>query len=281
MRANLAADAVFQRCDDLPARRIVFGIRAEDDGDVERQPDGVALNLHVAFLHDVEEAHLNFSSEVGEFVDGEDSAIGAGQQAVMHGELAGELVASAGSFDGIDVADEIGDGHVGGREFFHVAMLGRQPGDRRRIFFPGNQVTAAAADGRVRIVVNFAARDVGHPGIEQGCKRAQNTAFGLSAQSEQDEIMAREDRVDDLWDDCVVITNDAGEDRGRGSLPCSRRRVIRFSRISSFTRREARRCSENGLVRNSPNVGHCSWWELLGSTYRKFFPGVRRSLLLP
>jgi len=29
----------------------------------------VALNLHVAFLHDVEEADLDFSGEVGEFVD--------------------------------------------------------------------------------------------------------------------------------------------------------------------------------------------------------------------
>ena len=88
VRANLGADAVFERRDDFSASRVVFGIRAEDDGDIERQADGISLNLHVAFLHDVEQADLNFSGEVGKFVDGEDAAIGAGQQAVVNRELA-------------------------------------------------------------------------------------------------------------------------------------------------------------------------------------------------
>src|SRR5271156_5534857 len=39
-----------------------------------------------------------------------------------------------------------------------------------------------------------------------------------------------------------------------GRPACSRNRAIRFSRISSFTRREARRLSENEEARNSPNV---------------------------
>src|ERR1017187_8415957 len=41
---------------------------------------------------------------------------------------------------------------------------------------------------------------------------------------------------------------------GSGLSPCSRRRAIRLSRISSFTRREPRRFSEKGLTRNSPKV---------------------------
>jgi len=76
--ANLGANAVFERGDDLSTSGVVFGIRAEDDGDIEREANGVSLNLHVAFLHDIEEADLNFSGEVGKFVDGEDAAIGAG-----------------------------------------------------------------------------------------------------------------------------------------------------------------------------------------------------------
>jgi hypothetical protein len=52
--ANLRADAVFERCDDFSASRVIFGVGAENDGDVERKADGIALNLHVAFLHDVE-----------------------------------------------------------------------------------------------------------------------------------------------------------------------------------------------------------------------------------
>jgi hypothetical protein len=111
--ANLGTDAVLQRRDDFSASGVVFGIRAEDDGDVERKADGITFNLHVAFLHDVEEADLNFSGEIRKFVDGEDAAIGAGQQAVVNGELARQFVAAAGGFDGVDVTDEVGDGDVG------------------------------------------------------------------------------------------------------------------------------------------------------------------------
>ena len=62
--------------------------------------------------------------------------------------------------------------------------------------------------------------------------------------------MPRKDGVDDLGNDRVFIADDAGErsDRLRASVH------IRFSRISSLTLREARRCSENGLSRNSPRV---------------------------
>ena len=164
VRANLRSDAVFQRRDDLAARRVVLGIRAEDDRHIERQPDRIALNLHVAFLHDVEQADLNLAREIGQFVDGEDAAIGARQQSVVHGELARQFVAAARRLDGIDVADQVGNGDVGRGQLFHVAMLGRQPGDRRRVSFFRDQLAAAPADRRIRIVVNLASRDVGHCG---------------------------------------------------------------------------------------------------------------------
>ena len=84
--ADFRADAVFQRRDDLAARGVVLGIGAEHQHDIERQADGISLNLHVAFLHDVEQAHLDFSRQVGQFVDGEDAMIGARQQSVVHGD---------------------------------------------------------------------------------------------------------------------------------------------------------------------------------------------------
>ena len=87
MRADLAADAVLQRRDDLAARGVVFRIRGEDQQHVERQAHRIALNLHVAFLHDVEQADLNLAGQVGQFVDGEDAAVGARQQAVVHGQF--------------------------------------------------------------------------------------------------------------------------------------------------------------------------------------------------
>ncbi len=131
VRADLGADAVLERGDDFAARRVVLGVRGEDDGDVELEADGVALNLDVALLHDVEERDLDLAGEVGELVDGEDAAIGARQQAVVHGELAAELVAGARGLDGVDVTDEIGDRNVRRGELFDVALDGSHPGDRR------------------------------------------------------------------------------------------------------------------------------------------------------
>ncbi len=84
MRANLRADAVFQRSDNLAARRVVLGIRAEDQRNIERQANRVSLNLHIAFLHDVEERHLNLSREVGQLIDRKDPAVRPRQQTIMH-----------------------------------------------------------------------------------------------------------------------------------------------------------------------------------------------------
>src|SRR5580692_2141599 len=65
---NFRADTVFERSDDFSASGVVFGIRGENDQDVQRQAQRVTLNLNVAFLHDVEQADLDFAGEVGEFV---------------------------------------------------------------------------------------------------------------------------------------------------------------------------------------------------------------------
>src|SRR6267142_1849406 len=65
VRANFGADAVFERRDDFAAGGVVLGIGGEDEEDVERKAERIALNLDVALLHDVEEADLNFSGEVG------------------------------------------------------------------------------------------------------------------------------------------------------------------------------------------------------------------------
>ncbi len=72
MRANLRADAVLQRRDDLAARRVVLRIGAEHQRHIQRQAHRIALDLNVAFLHDVEQRHLDLAGQVGQLVDGED-----------------------------------------------------------------------------------------------------------------------------------------------------------------------------------------------------------------
>src|SRR5216684_6090478 len=213
MRANLCADTVFQWRDDFSARGVILGIGGENEEHVERKAEGVALNLDVAFLHDVEEADLNFSGEVREFIDGKNAAIGAGEKAVVNGELVGEVAAAAGGADGIDVADDVGHGHVGSGELFDETILARHPGDRSIVAVGGDFFAAGAADGFERIVIDFTARDDGHFRVEQVHEPSKNAALGLAAQAEKDEIVAGEQGIDNLRDDGVLVAVDAGKKR--------------------------------------------------------------------
>src|ERR1700719_3416311 len=113
MSANFGADAVFERSDDFSAGGVVFGICGKDQEDIERKAQGVTFNLNVALLHDVEEADLDFSCEVGQLMDGQNAAIGTGQQAVVNSQLIGEIAAATCGANGIDVTDDVGDGYVG------------------------------------------------------------------------------------------------------------------------------------------------------------------------
>src|SRR5207249_11964313 len=89
--------------------------------------------------------------------------------------------------------------------------FGREVVNVSSVAFFGDQLMAATADGRVRIVVNLAAGDEGQLGIEQRSERAQNAALGLAAQPQQDEIMARENGVGELRHHGIFVADDAGE----------------------------------------------------------------------
>src|SRR5207249_11188212 len=89
--------------------------------------------------------------------------------------------------------------------------FGREVVNVSSVAFFGDQLMAATADGRVRIVVNLAASDEGQLGIEQRGERAQNAALGLAAQAQQNEIMARQDGVDELRHHGIFVADDAGE----------------------------------------------------------------------
>src|SRR6266849_1210425 len=118
-------------------------------------------------------------------------------------------MAAARRLDGINVADHVGDGHIRRGELLHITLIGYEPGDWRFLAMLRNQVAAAAADGTVRIVVNLAAGDIRHIGIEQRRQHANQTRFGLAAQSQENEVVPRENRVDDLRHYGIVITDDA------------------------------------------------------------------------
>ncbi len=130
----------------------------------------------------------------------------------MHGQLAGQVVTAARGPNGIDVADDVGDGHVRRGQLLDEAIVGRQPGQGRLVAALLHEVAAAAAQGPQRVVVDLAAGDDGQGRIEQVGEAAQEPALGLAAQAEQDHVVPRQDRVRDLGDDRFVVAEDAREE---------------------------------------------------------------------
>src|SRR6185437_12612740 len=211
---DLGADAVLERRDDPAARRVVLGVRREDDRDVELEPDRVALQLDIPFLHHVEHPDLDLAGQVRELVDREDSAVGAGQEAEMHGEFVGEQVPAAGGLDRIHVADHVGDGDVRRGELLDVPQLAWQPADRRRVASFGHQLAAVLRNRVEGVVVHFRARQDRDLVIQQRHELPEDPALGLPAEAEQDEVVARQQSVHELRNHGFFVADDAGEERG-------------------------------------------------------------------
>src|ERR1700730_14889185 len=146
VRANLCADAVLERSDDFSARGVILRIRGKHQQHIERQPQRIALNLNVAFLHYVKQADLNLSGQVGQLVDGKNAAVCARQQAIVDGQLVREVAAAARGTNGIDVADDVGDGDVRSGELFHETLVAGHPRNRRIVALLGDLLAARAAN---------------------------------------------------------------------------------------------------------------------------------------
>ena len=201
------------------------------------------------------EPDLNLAGQVGQLVDRENAAVGPRQQPVVHRQLARELQARPRRLDRIDVADHVGDGHVGRRQLLDVAQVARQPVDRRAVALGGD----ARRGTRAQIGASGSSL-ISQPGItgisssSSVDQRAQQARLGLTAQAKQDEVVLREQRVDQLRNDAVVVADDAGEQRSRRcAAPESGCRELPPAR-SGAPRRPARR----------PDAVHPAWrWTFL------------------
>ena len=212
MGMNLRAVAVFQRGDNASAVGVVLGVGGGDDEDVQGQTDAVALDLHVALFHQVEQAHLDAFGQVGQFVDTEDAPVGARHQAVVDGGLVGQ-VAALGDLDGVDFANQVGDGNVGRRQLFGVAQIPLDPGDGGGVAHFVNDATGIGADGVIGVVVKFAAVDDGDVFVQQVDHGANQAGLGLAAFAQQDDVLAGQDGVFQLRDNGLLEADDAGEHR--------------------------------------------------------------------
>ena len=198
MRADLGAEAVLQRRDDAAPVRVVLGVGRGDEVDVEREADLVAPHLHVALLEHVEQADLDALGEVGQLVDGEDAAVGAGHEAVVQRELVGE-VAALGDLDRVDLADEVGDRGVGRGELLAEAVC--RGGPRRSACRRRARSTRRPGVGRHRgvgVVVDLGAGDDRQPLVEQADERADHAGLRLAPLAEEDHVVAGEEGVLEL-----------------------------------------------------------------------------------
>jgi hypothetical protein len=208
--ADLHVEAILERGDDAAAAGVVLGVGGGHHHDVDRQAHLVALDLQVALLHQVEQSHLHFLGEIGQLVDGEDAAMGTRHQTEVDGFLVGH-VAAFGDLDGVDLADEVGDGHVGRRQLLAVAGLAPHPGQRQILAEFGRTPPARSTDRRGRVVVDLAAFDHRHPLVQQRRQRAHQTGLALAALAQQHHVVTAENGVLDLGYHRVLVADDAGE----------------------------------------------------------------------
>ena len=131
----------------------------------------------------------------------------------MDGQLAGQVVPAAGGPDGVHVPQDVGDGHVRGGEFLHVAPLAGEEGDGGGVPLGRDPLAAGPADRGVGVVVDLAPLHHRDLLVQQSHQAPQDPAFRLPAQPQQDQMVPPEEGVDQLGDHAVVVADDAGEER--------------------------------------------------------------------
>ena len=172
--------------------RVVLGIRRRDEQHVKRQPDLVPADLHVAFLQDVEQRHLDPLRQIGKLVDRDDAPVGPGDESEMDRELVGE-VAALGHTNGVHVADEVGHGDVRRRELLGVPSVAREPRDRHVVAVFHDASPALRTDGPVRVLVDLTPGDHRSLLVHELDEVADQACLGLAPLPQQDEVVAGQD----------------------------------------------------------------------------------------
>src|SRR5262249_13802403 len=176
-------------------------------------------DLEVLFLENVQEPDLDARLQVGQLVDREDAAVRARNDAVVDDALVRVVEPQRRSLDRVDVADQIRDRDVRRRELLLVALVPVQPADRRLVAVRLEQRARVVRERHERVAVQRAALDRRDPFVEEAGQRAQQAGLGLGSEPEQDEVVPREERVDDLRLDGQLVADDAREQRLPGPQP--------------------------------------------------------------
>ena len=219
VRPDLRAKAVLERGDDPAAGRVVLRVRGRHHVQVQGQTHDEAADLNVAFLEDVEQAHLDPLGQVRQFVDRHDPPVGPRDQAVVERQDVGQ-VAALGHLDRIHFADQVRDRDVRGRQFLGVAAVTREPRDGRFITQLRDDGARGRTDRCERVVVQFSAFDHRQPRVQQLDQHSRHPRLRLPALPEKDEIVPGQDRVLDRRHDRVLEADDPRQERAALGHSC-------------------------------------------------------------
>src|SRR6266850_2123883 len=114
-------------------------------------------------------------------------------------------------FDGIDIADYVGDSDVWSSKLRDKTGVTIEPLDMRHVSVALQCLPSKGGYRLKRIVVNFRTGNYRKAFIQQFSQLADYPAFRLAAQTEQNEVVSRQDGVDQLRDNGVVVANDSGK----------------------------------------------------------------------
>src|SRR6185369_7115269 len=129
----------------------------------------------------------------------------------MNRQLVAQQMTTFRGFDRIDVADNVGNCDIGRREFFDKPRIAANPIDRRHIAMLVEHAAAVSGDWTKRIVVDFGAGDDRDALVEQIGEQTNDASLCLAAKTEQDDVVSRQNGVDELRYDGIVIADNAGE----------------------------------------------------------------------
>ena len=216
VRADLAAEAILQGGDDATPVRVVVGVGRRDENHVEWQANLVTTDLHVALFEDVQQTDLDALGEVGQFVDGEDAAVRARNEAVMQRQFVRQ-VTPLGDLDRVDFTNEVGDRRVGGRQLLTVPLGTVHPRNRRVVTHLCDKIARVTRHRVVGVVVDLAARNDWHPLIQEARERTNHAGLCLAALAEEHDVVARQQRILQLRHDRVLVTHDTCEQRFTGA----------------------------------------------------------------
>ncbi|MBZ4190954.1 YgiT-type zinc finger protein [Niabella beijingensis] len=121
-----------------------------------------------------------------------------------------------GCFYGVDIADKIRHTYIRGGQLFTIALVPAQPCNRCGTSLFSDQVPCILGDGIEGVVVQIASFHHGDVFIQQGDHLAGHPCLGLSAQSQEKDVMLAQQGTLCFRYNRVFIANDAG----KGAFAC-------------------------------------------------------------